>query len=616
MKKHVFRQMICVWGILISAIGCSDNDKNSGSGIANSVMSLKIECVAKTAATVSNTPINSLSLSVINTHISGNQFDTSSSEIVSYDSCSDRLYVVNAEDKSVDILNLNRLDSSPTKAGTINLSDAGANANTAIGSANSVVAKNGLVAIAIENKDKQSKGIVAIYRSDTLALINTYTVGSLPDMVAMTDDSRYILVANEGEPSGDYSIDPEGSVTIIDIEAGLETSKALVKRVGFDDFNDGATRANELNSVRLTRPNNATVAQDLEPEYIALTQNGKAVISLQENNAMAVIDIATAHIESITGLGVKSWSSIADGGAQLDLTNEDKQFNLRSYPQLVGYYMPDSIASFRIKGTDYIISANEGDGREYIYPATQFTCELANHQWEGDNYAGTPAYKMVTDGCISYTDEVHAIELDVAGGHPLMSLAAYGKGGIIADKNAIGGVKVVKDKQEVSVGDNIYTFGARSFSIWNINGERIFDSGSELSKLANSTSFWNMSNDSNTNDDRSDDKGVEPEAIEVAVINGQTLAFVGLERHGGVAVYNVSEPNQPILMDYLNNRDFTVNVCTLVNEDGECSNGIYNPAAGDLGPESIEYFNRIGRHFIAVGNEVSGTTTIYELKLN
>jgi len=194
-----------------------------------------------------------------------------------------------------------------------------------------------------------------------------------------------------------------------------------------------------------------------------------------------------------------------------------------------------------------------------------------------------------------------------------MNESVYGAD-VITNKNAIGRIKVIMDNEDIAADENVVTFGARSFSIWDEAGDLVFDSGSQLSEIANTTSHFNVSNDAQENDNRSDDKGVEPEAIEVAVIEGSTIAFIGLERQGGVAAYDVSNPQAPVFLDYLNNRDFTADVCTVV-DDGECDNDTYNPAAGDLGPESIEYFSRNNEHFIAVGNEVSGTTTVFKLDI-
>lgn len=556
-----------------------------------------------------------LNLEVVGTYVSGNEFDTSSAEIVSYDQTTDRLYVVNAEDKTVDIL---RFDNSgiPLKDGVIDLQAAATHAGISIGAANSVVAKEALVAVAIENQNKQGNGIIALYDSNDLSLINTFAAGALPDMVTMTDDANVIIVANEGEPNGDYSVDPEGSVTLVNISAGTSNSNAVVTQIDFKAFNQGQARHSELESVRLPSPFAATVAQDLEPEYITITGENKAVVALQENNAFAIIDIATASVESIKGLGEKSWAPVADGGQgyELDLTNKNEALTYASYPQLAGYYMPDSLASFEVDGATYIISANEGDGREYIYETTQSVCESANHTWDGDEYTATdPEYTTEEDDCISYTDEARGKDLNVDAAHPLMNESVYGEDGTIANKNAIGRVKVIADDMDIAANETVYTFGARSFSIWNMSGEQVFDSGDELSKIANTTSHFNVSNDNQDNDDRSDDKGVEPEAIEVASILDKKVAFIGLERQGGIAVYDVTQPAESKLLTYINNRDFTADICTVV--DGtECDNGEYNPAAGDLGPESIEYYTRNEKHYIAVGNEVSGTTTVYEIQ--
>ena len=145
----------------------------------------------------------------------------------------------------------------------------------------------------------------------------------------------------------------------------------------------------------------------------------------------------------------------------------------------------------------------------------------------------------------------------------------------------------------------------------------MFDSGDDFARivLEQDPANFNSTNDNNqSGDDRSDDKGVEPEAIEVAEINGKQYAFIGLERQGGIMVYDVTQPKSTSFISYLNNRDFTQPVCTKVDEDGDCDNDTYNSKAGDLGPESIKYFTRSGNHFIAVGNEVSGSTSVYRVE--
>jgi hypothetical protein len=598
--------------------GSSSNDNQEGE--KTPLAQLDIQCVdVQEAVTMNDTGV--LSLALVDSYFSGSDFDTSSAEIVSYDQCSDRLYVVNSQAASIDVLALSADNSIPSKVGTIDLSLAAKSAGIEIGAANSVSAKQGLVAVAIEAKVKQNPGLIALYRSDDLSLLATYPAGALPDMVALSSDGQTILTANEGEPNGDYSIDPEGSITIVDISKGYVES-AEVKQVSFSLFNAGASRHAELSAgVRTAGPEGTSVAQDLEPEYMALnSDNTKAYVALQENNAMAIIDIATARVDSIKGLGEKSWNAASDN--MLDASNKDNSVGkFASYEQLVGLYMPDTIASFSIDGASYIISANEGDGREYIYPATQQACEAANHSWDGDEYeAGgddEDAIKFASevDDCISFTDEQRGkniVDL-VDAAHPLKAA--------LDDNDQLKRIKIVADKDQYSAEDNIVIFGGRSFSIWNEQAELVFDSGDDIAKrvFAIDSQNFNVTNDNNdpveTADNRSDDKGTEPEAVEVAEINGKQYAFIGLERQGGIIVYDVTIPAAPVYQSYINNRDFSEAVCTLVDE-GDCDNGVYNPAAGDLGPESIDYFTRVGKHFIAVGNEVSGTTTVYQIEFN
>lgn len=539
-------------------------------------------------------------MTFVGSSIADAPFDTSAAEIVSYDACTDKLYVVNAQAKRVDVLSLNE-SSAPSQTDFIDLTDAGISAGIEIGAANSVAVFNGLVAVAIENNNKQEDGLIALYRSDNLSLITTFKTGALPDMVGFSKDGRYIATANEGEPNSDYSIDPEGSVTLVDLSKGI--NNADVTQIGFGEF-DGV-RSDELpKAVRISGPN-ASIAQDLEPEYLTFADNGKIYVALQENNAMAIIDPQSQSVEKIVALGEKSWSN-----SKLDASNKDKIIgNLKSYPQLVGLYMPDTLDSYSVNGKTYIVSANEGDGREYGFKTTQAECDQAGFMWDEDDYQGTPDYTNVKGTCLSHIDEVRGKKLKVTTDHPLA--------GALKDNKQLARLKVIKPNHTLNAEENVQAFGARSFSIWNENGELVFDSGDDFATVAllNEGKYFNSTNDSNSSgDDRSDDKGIEPEAIEVAKINGRYYAFIGLERQGGIMVYDITQPKQAQFLHYVNHRDYTQPVCTLV-EDGECANDTYNPKAGDLAPESINYFTRNGQHFIAVGNEVSGTTSVFRIEL-
>nr|WP_275658311.1 choice-of-anchor I family protein [Vibrio sp. Isolate25] len=561
---------------------------------------LTAECQVTAKPESSESSITGLTL--LGTYVADSEFDTSAAEIVAYDECSDQLFVVNAQAKRVDVMTLDA-QNRPTKAAHINLSTAGEMANIKIGAANSVSVHNGLVAVAIENQVKQENGLIALYHADTLELIKTYQTGALPDMVSFSKDGRYIATANEGEPNSDYSIDPEGSITLVDLASGIE--QAEVKQISFKAFNQGESRHDELmETIRISAPG-ATVAQDLEPEYLTFADDGYLYVALQENNALAKIDIHKASVDSIYGLGGKSWETKA-----LDASNKDKKLgNFNSYPQLEGLYMPDSIASFQVEGETYIATANEGDGREYGFKTTQAVCDSKGFEWDEDDFTDSSQYRTEKGFCIVYSDELRGKDLNVNASHPLKSQ--------LSDKNQLARLKVVKPNGDLAQDDVVYSFGSRSFSLWNANGELVFDSGDEFADIVNTLDpqHLNSSNDSNeTADDRSDDKGVEPEAIEVASINGRQYAFIGLERQGGIMVYDVSTPTSPMFINYINNRDFSEPVCTQVS-DGECSNDTYNPEAGDLGPESIRYFARHGQHLLAVGNEVSGTTSIYRIEL-
>jgi DNA-binding beta-propeller fold protein YncE len=612
---------IAILGAGLTACGGSSSSKDEVEVPLVPLADLNIQCTTVEKA-IANTDGGTLQLSLVDSYVAESEFDTSAAEIVSYDPCSDQLYVVNSQAASIDVLALNTNNSAPSKAGYIDLSLAAAAAGIEIGAANSVSAKQGLVAVAIEAKVKQNSGLIALYRSDDLSLLATYPTGALPDMVTLSSDGQTILTANEGEPSGDYTNDPEGSITIVDISNGYSRDDAVVKQVSFSSFNIGESRHGELGAnVRTAGPTGTSVAQDLEPEYMALnSDNTKAYVALQENNAIAIIDIATASVDVIKGLGAKSWN--ADSGNALDASNKDSGVGaFASYEQLVGLYMPDTIASFSIDGASYIISANEGDGREYIYASTQQACDDAEHSWDGDEYEvggedeDADKYANQPDDCISFTDEARGGDIAdlVDGLHPLKAA--------LDDNDQLKRIKIVADKESYSAEDNIVIFGGRSFSIWNEQAELVFDSGDDIAKkvYAIDSVNFNVTNDNNdpaeTADNRSDDKGTEPEAVEVAEINGKHYAFVGLERQGGIIVYDVSDPTAPVYQSYINNRDFSEPVCTVVDE-GDCDNDTYNPAAGDLGPESIDYFTRAGKHFIAVGNEVSGTTTVYQIEFN
>ncbi|TIH20226.1 alkaline phosphatase [Marinifilum sp. JC120] len=514
-------------------------------------------CAASLTATAGICSAAGIKLVKAGTYHTG-AFDESAAEIVSFDPASMQAFVVNGDSKAIDILNISNVNK-PALVDSISVKKYGKGAN-------SVAVKKGLVAAAVEATPKQNTGKIVVMNTagDVKAV---FPAGALPDMVTFTPDGKHIISANEGEPNDKYDNDPEGSVTIINISKGLK--KAVVKQVRFDGYNSKKTEL-QKKGVRISHPK-ATVAQDLEPEYLAVSPDSKTVfVSLQENNAIAVIDIASGKIKDIFPLGLKDWAAHKN---VFDASNKDGGIMLKSW-QVFGCYMPDSIASYKAGGKTYIVTANEGDGREY---------------GEDDDH-------------ISYVDEVRA-------GKAKLDAKAFPNAAELQEKKNLGRLKVIKDLSDTDGDgdlDRLVAFGARSFSIYSEDGKLVYDSGDDFEKITAKTvpEGFNASNDDNEMDDRSDDKGPEPEGVTVGEIDGRAYAFVGLERIGGIMVYDITDPKNPTFVQYELNRDF--------------SKDVKSKEAGDLGPEGLCFVSAAdspsGKPLVIVGSEVSGTTTVYEIE--
>jgi hypothetical protein len=321
--------------------------------------------------------------------------------------------------------------------------------------------------------------------------------------------------------------------------------------------------------------------------------NQTAWVTLQENNAVAELDITAGEITAILPLGFKDHSII---GNELDASNDDGGINIRNWP-VKGMYNPDSIASYGYNGKTYYITANEGDSRDY-------------DTWTEEFRVGDLTLTGPLAGIAGLQDDENLGRLRVTSTLGVSNGCNASR--LPADLGDLNGDTVIDiDDVEFHVENNceydmLYSYGARSFSIWSADGTRIFDSGSEFERITASLipDNFNGQNDENSFDNRSDDKGPEPEAITVGEINGQTFAFIGLERVGGIMVYNVTNPQNPEFVQYINNRDFSVSQTDL-------ENGM----AGDLGPEGMVFIpasqSPNSKPMLAVGNEVSGTTTLY-----
>jgi hypothetical protein len=518
-------------------------------------------------------------------------FDESAAEIVAYDGKSGRLFVTNRKDETLDIISLAD-PAAPRLVGTINVADNPDFGDFEGGGANSVAVARGVVAAAVEAETVTDPGAVALFDTDG-NLLNLVPVGALPDMLTFTPDGKTLLVANEGEP--DDGVDPEGSVSIIGLRGGPED--ATVSTADFNAYDD---RADDLRAqgVRLfpdvgTPPlaqGEITVSQDLEPEYVAVDDKGDtALVALQEANALAKVNIKEARVTDILPLGTKDHSSPGNG---LDPSDRDEGIAIAEW-RVLGLYLPDAIASYRPKGKGagkgsktFYVTANEGDDRGD-----------ADEDARGD--------------AIRYKDIGDVISFGRAGLEASEALEALDLDGD-ADLGRLN-ISSIDGIDETGKLDRLYAYGARSFSIWDEDGTLVWDSGDMLEQITADAfpEYFNASNDANEDDgepaidDRSDNKGPEPEAVTIAKIKDAHYAFVGLERIGGVVVFDVSDPNAPEFVLYENNRDFAVG-----NDDLEMG------MAGDLGPESILFIDKKdspvkGEALLVVANEVSGTISVY-----
>lgn len=417
--------------------------------------------------------------------------DLGAAEISAFDPATNKLFVVKNENEGL-ANQLNQIEvidfSNPTamkSIGSIAMKPFG-------GAVNSVAVHGGKLAAAIQADNKQANGKVAVFKTSDHSKIAEITVGALPDMITFSPDGKYIMTANEGEPSTDYTNDPAGTVSIISVEnnyavttidfSSMTSQQTALMQKGFRIFGPG------LNFVK-----------DIEPEYITISADSKtAWVTLQENNGIAKIDIATKTISNIFPLGFKDYNL---AGNEIDPSDDDKKYLAAKWP-VKGIYMPDAIAVLESNGIPYLFTANEGDAREY------------------DAFVEV---KRVKDKTITLDPAVFPNATD---------LKKDGQLGRLNITTTLG------DANGDGLLDVLYSLGSRSFSVWNGNtGAQIYDSKNELDLKTVEAGVYD--------DGRSDDKSVEPEGITIGTVGNKKVAFVGMERADAVAVYDVTNPTTP-----------------------------------------------------------------------
>jgi len=461
-------------------------------------------------------------------------------EIVAYDKDSNTIFVIQGDENKVLAYPLT-VTGVGNKTGEI---------TTASGGINSIAVSDGKIALAVQADVKQDPGQVVVYNTSDLSKIVNVTVGALPDMLTFTPDGNYILVANEGEPNDIYTVDPEGSVSLIDVNSDYS-----VTVLNFSGF--AAPASSEY--FKLDGANEPTLPEDVEPEFIAVSSDStKAWVALQENNGIAVVDIVSKSITSIHGLGVKNFNAT---GNKMDGTDEEKldrgeaQILLKNYP-IYGLYQPDAIAVYEVDGTSYLLTANEGDGR--TYPDEDI-----------DGYDEGEAHE----------DLINIKDVN-------LSPSAFPHIDFVDD---LDGLKIFKSMGLNDQGEYemLVIPGARSFSIWNTaDFSLVYDSGDDLA-IKSTIAMSDIS----TLDARSDRKGSEPEGLTVGKIGSKTYAFVGLERADLVMVYDITNPKE------------TTHVQTLFYTNDEAPEGLLFIPADE---------NPVGAPLVVVANEDSGTLTFYK----
>ncbi len=499
-------------------------------------------------------------------YTSGADFGNGGTEIVKYNPKNGYAYSVNGDKEALDIIDVKH----PGKDGAINLvkriylQDNGIE----VGDLTSVTVhpSGDYVAVSAPAVDKTKPGHVVFYGSNG-DYINNVTVGSLPDMVTFSKDGKYLLVANEGEPSDDYTVNPPGSVSVIDVTGGPANVTANNVRTAM------FTKEHQ-EGIRALGPNAEDAYLNIEPEYIAVDSQSKyAYVTLQEVSAIAKVDIAKGQIVQVKGLPYKDHSLAQNA---MDVSDEDGKSELRRVPVL-GLLQPDGIDTYDYNGETYLLIANEGDSQDY------------------EGYSEEKRVKKLKDD----------IQLDARyyQGYTQAELDDMVENGLFDDEQ-LGRLKVTTShafKDADGKYNALVSYGGRSFSILRASDlEMIYDSGSDIEQRVldllpeRFNANYEAADDIKV-DDRSDDKGPEAENVVVGKVGSHSYAFVGLERVGGIMIYDITNPNEPYFVKYL-----------------------YDPDNKDISPEGITFESAEespnGKPMLITSFELSGTTSAWELE--
>jgi 2',3'-cyclic-nucleotide 2'-phosphodiesterase / 3'-nucleotidase / 5'-nucleotidase len=438
-----------------------------------------------------------------------------------------------------------------------------------IGIVRSVAYADGVLAVAFNAWRRNDRGRVLFLDGAGRAIGASVVVGVKPDMMAFTPDGRTLVVVNAG--GGEPGDDPEGSISLVSVarEAGGQV-RTGVRQVDFRAF-DGEAEALRAQGVRLFMPG-SSVAQDLEPESLAIAPDGRtAYVSFVINNAFATVDLEAGRVTAIHGLGTRDLNVPGQG---IDASDRDGGINIRSWP-VHAYHGPDGIGVYPAGGELFVVTANEGDPREFE---------------------------------------------EAVVGDLVLDAVAFPDAAMLQRPENLGRLRVTGVEGDVDGDgdfDRLYALGTRSFAIWDTKGRLVFDSGDAFERLtaAAMPTFFNAPEDDNAFDGRSKSRGPEPESLALGEVGRRWYAFVAFERIGGVIAYDITEPTAPRFAFYLNNRNLAVDPAAVCRSNWPKS--VPCAEAGDLEPEALRFISAAespsGEALLVVTHEKSDSITLLQL---
>lgn len=517
-------------------------------------------------------------------------------EIAAYDPRTKRVFATDSENNQLDVYDFSN-PAAPTALTEIDLAPYGDGPNSVVHSPRF----GGFVAVAVEAADVGVPGSVEVFDVDGNYLTG-FPAGPLPDMVTTAQRDRYLLVANEGEPAGDGSVDPEGSVTVIDLRWGLRHP-----RIRTADFHGVPLSG----PVRVFTPG-ATVAQDLEPEYIT-TAGNRAWVSIQEANAVAILDIRRARFEVVRGLGFKDHGEPANA---FDATDEDGAETIEAHPNVYGMYQPDAISAFTVRmpvwghrGWNRARRGHDGKGRGHGNHDDgkgrghgKSRGQRGGHGDKGRGHGKPRGPRFVSRTFVATANEGDARDYDFFSEEERVEDVALDPSVFPAgtqEETALGRLNVTTtlgDADGDGLYEELYAYGGRSMSLLDHSGRMVYDSGDALERLSFGLdpAGYNTDNEPSDIDNRSDNKGPEPEAVTTGTVGGSTYAFLGAERSGMIYAFDLSSrPGEAELAGWINTRE------------------------DDLGPEGIVFVparrSPTGEAMLLVTYEVTGTVAAYSV---